>query len=63
MNTEQTVIFTYSETHNGEDILAEIQKLEKFIIYSSLTHFSPVSHFYTPENVRKPNVFWRFQGV
>ena len=22
-----------------------------------LTHFSPVSHFYTPENVRKPMVF------
>ena len=25
-----------------------------------LTHFSPVSHFYTPW---KPLVFWRFQGV
>ena len=28
-----------------------------------LTHFSPVLHFYTPENVRKPSVFWRYLGV
>ena len=34
MNTEQTVIFTYIETHNGEAILAEMQKLEKW----SYTH-------------------------
>ena len=27
---------------------------------TSLTHFSPVSHFYTSW---KPKVFWRFQGV
>ena len=28
-----------------------------------LTHFSPVSHFYTPWKRQKPLVFWRFQGV
>ena len=28
-----------------------------------LTHFSPVSHFYTPWNIRKPKIFWRVQGV
>ena len=29
-----------------------------------LTYFSPVSHVYVPpEHVRKPLVFWRFQGV
>ena len=28
-----------------------------------VNHFSPVSHFYTPENVRKPKVFLHFQGV
>ena len=25
------------------------------------THFSPMFHFYTPEDVRKP--LWRFQGL
>ena len=30
---------------------------------SSLTHFSPVSHFITPENVKKPLVVWRCEGV
>ena len=28
-----------------------------------LIHLSPVSDFCTPENVRKPKVFWHFQGV
>ena len=32
-------------------------------LQSTLTHFSPVSHFYTPEKVRKPKVFWHFQVV
>ena len=27
-----------------------------------LIHFKPVLHFYTPENVSKPKVFWYFQG-
>ena len=27
-----------------------------------LVHFSPMFYFYTPGNVRKPKVFWRFQG-
>ena len=26
------------------------------------THFWPMSPFYTPENDRKPKVFWCFQG-
>ena len=30
---------------------------------NSLTHFSPVSHFYTPWKRQKNLVFWRFQGV
>ena len=32
-------------------------------LWSYLTHFSSVQHFYIPENVRKPLVFWCFQGV
>ena len=28
-----------------------------------LTHILPMLHFCTIENVRKPSVFWRFQGV
>ena len=28
-----------------------------------LTHFSSMFHFTPPENVRKPLVFWHFQGV
>ena len=28
-----------------------------------LTHFSPVSHFYTLWKRQKTKVFWRFQGV
>ena len=28
-----------------------------------LTHLKPMFHFYTPENIRKPEVFWYFQGV
>ena len=31
---------------------------------SKLTHVRPMFHFYTPPgNVRKPEVYWRFQGV
>ena len=34
------------------------------LVRNWLTHFSPMFHIYTPENVRKPFlVFWRFQGV
>ena len=30
---------------------------------SALTHILPMLHFCTPENARKPSVFWRFQEV
>ena len=29
----------------------------------NINQFKPVFHFYTPENVRKTLVFWRFQGI
>ena len=29
---------------------------------STLTDFSSTFHFFTPENVRKANVFWSFHG-
>ena len=32
-------------------------KIKNLLLNNVLTHFSPVSHFYTPENVRKPMVF------
>ena len=28
-----------------------------------LTQFSPMFHFYTPKNIRKPKVFLYFQGI
>ena len=34
-----------------------IDTLKTTFRMENLTHFSPVSHFYTPENVRKPKVF------
>ena len=31
--------------------------------HAFLTYLSLMFHFYSPENVRKPKVFWRFKGV
>ena len=36
---------------------------ERTITYSNLTHFQPIFHFYTPENIRNPEVSWHFQEV
>ena len=43
------------------NLLKRAEKLQLFLadipILYPLTHFSPVSQFYTPENVRKAKVF------
>ena len=36
---------------------------EYFVSYIPLTHSMPLVSFNTPENIRKPEVFWCFQGV
>ena len=33
------------------------QRVETLLFCCFLTHFSPMFHFYTPENVRKPKGF------
>ena len=39
-------------------------KIRLLTAFTILIHFIPMLHIYIPpENVRKPNVFWRFQGV
>ena len=45
----------------GYDLEQNILLIQKRVVFAStLTHFSPVSHFYTPWKLQ---VFWRFQGV
>ena len=45
-------------------IKTEIHKTSIYTMFMSvLTHFSLMFHSYTPENVRKSKVFWRFQGA
>ena len=42
-----------------------IKNLRKFAIPTEnlvLQHFAPMLHFYTPENLQKPEVSRRFQG-
>ena len=54
---------------NDDDLIVNFQYIShlflKFLLLflSKLAYFNFIFHFYTPEKVRKPLVFWRFQGV
>ena len=43
----------------------KMEVLRFFVIISEhyLTNFKPISRSIPPKNARKPEVFWRFQGV
>ena len=44
---------------NLEKLVIDITSFDPHLVmlFGDLTHFSPMSHFYTPKNVRKPMVF------
>ena len=48
-------------TWNGKNIILRFRTFTK--IKTELTHFSSMSHFYTPWKRQKTLVLWRFQGL
>ena len=44
---------------------AKFKKIEfhNLLTQSWLLHFRPIFQFYSPEHIRKPVVFWHFQGL
>ena len=52
-----------TSSNNICGFISTVKTLRRVEFFLLLTHFVPLVSFYTPENIKKSLVCWRFQGV